>query len=115
MTFHRAGRPRLLKNQMPFNQPFPRSFTDSSVRDHAPRLSGVYGVSNAAEWIYIGESDNIQESLLEHLREVSTPLLARRPTGFVFEISECAKRAARQNRLVREYEPAFNHQESRRS
>ena len=98
---------------MPFDQPFPRSFTESSIRRHAPALTGVYGVSNSAEWIYIGECDNIQQALLEHLQEGNTPLLVRQPTGFVFEICDWLKRTARQDRLILEYEPRCNRHWSR--
>jgi len=93
---------------MPFDQPFPRSFTASSVREHAPPLSGVYGISNPSEWIYIGETDNIQAALLRHLQELNTALLKRQPTGFVFEVCDRAKRPDRQDRLVLEYEPTCN-------
>jgi hypothetical protein len=95
---------------MPFEQPFPRSFTTSSVRMHAPALSGVYGISSALEWIFIGETDNIQETLLGHLRKLDTSLLERQPTGFVFEVCDRARRPARQGRLIFEYEPACNRQ-----
>lgn len=93
---------------MPFDQPFPRSFTAPSVREHAPTLSGIYGISNAGEWIYIGETDNIQEALLRHLQDVDAALLKRQPTGFVFEVCDQSKRPTRQDRLVLEYEPTFN-------
>jgi len=93
---------------MPFSNSFPRSFTAASVRVHAPILSGVYGISNAGEWIYIGESDNIQQALLRHLMELNTALLKRQPTGFVFEVCEGWQRPDRQNRLVMEYAPVCN-------
>ena len=93
---------------MPFDHFLPRSFTASSVREHAPMASGVYGISNAFEWIYIGESDNIQDSLLGHLRQLDTSLLRRQPTGFVFELCGRAQRPARQDRLILEYEPVCN-------
>jgi len=93
---------------MPFDYVFPRSFTPTSIREHAPTSSGVYGISNAREWIYIGESDNIQESLLFHLGDMDTSLLKRQPTGFVFEVCDRAKRPSRQDRLILEYEPACN-------
>ncbi len=99
---------------MPFAQLPPRSFTASSVREHAPAQSGVYGISNAAEWIYIGEADDIQEALLGHLRELEPSLLRRQPTGFVFEVCDRAIRPARQDRLVLEYEPTCNRHWSRR-
>lgn len=95
---------------MPFDQPIPRSFTAPSVREHAPALPGVYGISNASEWIYIGETDNIQDALLGHLRELNTALLKRQPTGFVFEVCDRARRLGRQNRLVFEYAPTCSRQ-----
>ena len=93
---------------MPFNQFIPRNFTTDAVQAYAPVTSGVYGISNAREWIYIGESDNIQSSLLNHLHEINTTLMKREPTGFVFEVCDQARRASRQDRLVVEYGPACN-------
>jgi hypothetical protein len=93
---------------MPFDQFIPRSLNALSIQKNAPASSGIYGVSSAREWIYIGETDNIQASLLGHLVERDTPLMKRRPTGFVFEICHPAGRAARQDRLVFEYEPVCN-------
>jgi excinuclease UvrABC nuclease subunit len=93
---------------MPFRQPFPRTFTASSVLKHAPTLSGVYGISNASEWIYIGETDNIQAALLEYMQGSDTPLLECQPTGFVFEVCGPTMRLTRQDRLVLEYEPKYN-------
>jgi hypothetical protein len=98
---------------MPFNQFVPRNFTSDAVHMYAPITSGVYGISNAREWIYIGESDNIQSSLLAHLQNLHTALMKRQPTGFVFEVCEQARRSSRQDRLVGEYEPTCNPQSSR--
>jgi len=94
-------------SQMPFCEPFPRSFTSASVRKHAPALPGLYGVSNALECIYIGETENIQAALMSHLQETGTDMRQHRPTGFVFEVCDQARRE-RQERLVLEYEPACN-------
>ena len=93
---------------MPFDQFVPRNFTPYSVQTYAPITSGVYGISNAREWLYIGESDNIQSSLLTHLQDLKTSLMKRAPTGFVFEVCDQARRSARQDRLVLEYEPTCN-------
>jgi predicted GIY-YIG superfamily endonuclease len=95
---------------MPFDQFVPRSFTPHSVQTYAPIMSGVYGISNAREWLYIGETDNIQSSLLTHLQDLKTSLMKREPTGFVFEVCDQARRSARQDRLVLEYEPTCNRQ-----
>jgi hypothetical protein len=75
---------------------------------YAPTSSGVYGISNAREWIYIGESDNIRGALLGHLKDLYAALMKRQPTGFVFEVCDGTRRTARQDRLVLEYEPACN-------
>lgn len=96
---------------MPFDQFFPRTFSVASVREHAPARSGVYGISNAREWILINETDNIQAALLHHLSEADPGFRQRLPTGFVFEVCDHARRQDRRQRLVREYEPAYNRQE----
>jgi len=92
---------------MPFELFTPLSLTPFSVKANAPAVSGIYGISNAREWIYIGETDNIQASLLRDLQGDST-LLRQSPTGFVFERCAPAGRRARQNRLILEYEPVCN-------
>jgi hypothetical protein len=93
---------------MPFEQFTPRSFNAASVRANAPAASGIYGISSAIEWIYIGETDDIQASLLSHLQDSDSALMKRRPTGFVFEICGPAGRPARRDRLVLEYGPVCN-------
>lgn len=93
---------------MPFEQFTPRSFTPVSVRANAPASSGIYGISNAQEWIYIGATDNIQAALLHDLQQGDSALLKRCPTGFVFELCDPAKRLARQDWLILEYEPVCN-------
>jgi hypothetical protein len=98
---------------MPFDQCLPRSLTSTSVLANAPTASGIYGISNAREWIYIGETDNIQATLLSHLEEPGTALMQKQPTGFVYEVCGPAGRPARQDRLVFEYEPAFNRRSPR--
>lgn len=93
---------------MPFNQFVPRPFDPAAIKTYAPNQSGVYGISNAAEWIYIGESDDIRSSLLGHLYESGTALMNRQPTGFVFEVCDRGQRTTRQDRLVQEYGPKCN-------
>lgn len=93
---------------MPFDQPIPWPFIPADVQSYAPAAPGVYGLSNAREWLYIGETDDIQAALLAHLRESDTPLRNRHPTEFVFEICELELRSARQDRLILECEPTCN-------
>jgi hypothetical protein len=39
----------------------------ASVQHNAPAASGVYGIFTRHEWIYIGESQDIQARLVQHL------------------------------------------------
>jgi len=92
--------------QMPFEQFTPRSRTP--VRANAPAASRIYGASNAREWIYIGETDKIQASLLNDQQRGDSALMNRWPAGFIFEPRSRAGRLARQDRLILEYEPVCN-------
>jgi hypothetical protein len=92
---------------MPFDHPVPRPFTTSAIRNFAPNASGVYGISNANEWIYIGETDNIHAELMWQLQEGHSQLKGRQPTGFVFEVCDRAARTGRQSRLAFEYRPVL--------
>lgn len=98
---------------MPFREIIPRPFSTSGVQTYAPSASGIYGISNAQEWVFIGESADIRGALLAHTRETGTLLSQRQPTGFVFEVCEPLQRSARQDRLVQEYEPWCNRRLSR--
>jgi hypothetical protein len=93
---------------MPFNQLIPQPLNTRMVHAQAPPVSGLYGISNAREWIYIGETDNIRGALLAHLLDLGASVMQMQPTGFVFEVCDQVSRPARQDRLVQEYEPACN-------
>jgi len=100
---------------IPFDQLIPRPFSSTGVDRYAPTASGIYGISNAREWIYIGSTDNIRSALTAHLQDRGI-LMACKPTGFVFEICEPSRGALRQDRLVSEYDPRCNrHPHSRRA
>jgi excinuclease UvrABC nuclease subunit len=92
---------------MPFENHGSRAFTETSILKNAPAASGVYGLSNAREWIFVGESDNLQNRLLAHLRGAD-PAWVHAPTGFTYELSRPADRLGRQNRLVQELAPVQN-------
>jgi len=40
---------------MPFEHLIPRPFVPGSIQTYAPMASGVYGISNALKWLYIGQ------------------------------------------------------------
>ena len=71
-------------------------------------MPGVYGLSNAAEWVFVGVTDDRRSTLLSHLREGNTRLKSRIPTGFTFEICPPSQRAARVSQLVAELAPFCN-------
>ena len=93
---------------MPFEGYGGFSFTLVSVQRNAPALPGVYGLSNANEWLYVGAAGNIQAALIAHLQEAGTMLKSHRPTGFTFEVCDPGYHAARQSRLVGELAPVCN-------
>lgn len=93
---------------MPFEEIIPRKFSSGAILFYAPALPGIYGISNAQEWILIGSADNIRAALLTHLAERASVLLGRSPTGFVFECCEEPFRTSRQKRLISEYSPVCN-------
>ncbi len=99
---------------MAFERPIPHPFTANGVQRYAPTAPGVYGMSNARQWIYIGQSENIQGALLEHLRVLDTAVLKWEPTGFVFEACSGEHRQTRQNSLILEYTPICNRRLARR-
>ncbi len=93
--------------RMPFDRFRPHVFSLVSVQRNAPAMSGVYGLSNAREWLLIAETDNIKASLVRHLQESRTALREQEPTGFVFEVCPPHARQMRRNTLTEEYDPMF--------
>ena len=90
---------------MPFARHSGYSFTAVSVRQNAPALGGVYGLSNAQAWIYIHAVDDIRTALLDHLNERNPTLDFRSVTGFTFELCDAAERFRRCSRLIEELRP----------
>jgi hypothetical protein len=71
-------------------------------------MPGIYGLSNARNWVYIGTTENIQQALLELLQESNTELGRSGATGFVFELCASASQSDRCSRLVTEYHPRWS-------
>lgn len=93
---------------MPFENHGNRSFTTFSIEKNAPRVSGVYGLSDARQWIYVGEAADIQAELLRHLQNPGAFLRQHPPSGFTYELSTERQRIDRQNELVSELKPIGN-------
>ena len=78
------------------------------VGQKAPEASGVYTIFSAARWVYVGESDDIRQSLFRHLNE-SAPCMARfGPLSFSFELIPAGERVARCRTVATELKPACN-------
>jgi hypothetical protein len=82
------------------------SFTGASIRQNAPPRPGVYALSNANRWLFVGSADDVQAALRAHLAEAGTALRAALPTGFTFEICEPVARAGMVARLIQELSPS---------
>lgn len=93
---------------MPFAEPLPRGFSVRSIYSHAPAAPGIFGISNSRQWILIGQTEDIQRSLLSHFSEQNGAVQAMSPTGFNFELCDVPLQPSRQDRLVMEYEPVIN-------
>jgi len=93
---------------MPFENHANRSFTLISIGKNAPPASGVYGLADAYQWIYVGETADIQAELLRHLENPHAFLTEHPPSGFTYELTTPGQRIERQNQLVLELEPIGN-------
>ena len=86
---------------MTFPECAARSFTLASIQKNAPASPGVYALSNACEWLFVGESENIRAQLLKHFEERGTALQTKKPTGFTFEMCSLAECSERRRSLAR--------------
>ena len=106
---HSTGNPRQTgAHVMPFENHGNRSFTMISIGKNAPPASGVYGLADARQWIYVGEAVDIQAELLKHLQNPHPFLREHPPSGFTYELTTPGQRIRRQNQLVLELEPIGN-------
>ena len=99
---------RWTHTKMPFENHGNRSFTAMSIGKNAPPASGVYGLADARQWIYIGETADIQAELLRHLQNPHEFLSEHPPSGFTYELTHAGQRIERQSQLVFELEPIGN-------
>jgi len=93
---------------MPFENHGNRAFTAMAIDKNAPAASGVFGLSNAWQWIYVGETSNIQAELRRLLQRPNQLLRDNIASGYTFELSPAEHRVERQSQLVRELRPVGN-------
>ena len=84
------------------------AFGYQAVHEKAPNASGVYTIYSSQRWLYVGESDDIRQSLFGHLNEPAACMARRGPLSFSFEVVPAAQRATRQQALVEALAPACN-------
>jgi len=80
-------------------------FKEEEIKVRAPTVSGVYGLYNVRHQITIGNSANIREALLRHLRDSNFRFRRFEPTGFTFEVCSKDSRDVRMQQLILEYNP----------
>ena len=56
------------------------AFAYQAVQAKAPNASGVYTIYSSQQWIYVGEGDDIRQSLFGHLNEPSACISRRGPS-----------------------------------
>lgn len=76
------------------------AFGYRAVQDKVPNTSGVYTIFTPQRWLYVGESDDVKQSLFKHLSEPGACLARRGPLSFSFEVVAPAERVGRQQALV---------------
>ena len=87
--------------------PKSHSFTQLSIFLNAPAKPAVYALHTANRCIYVGETENLRQSLYEHSRGDSPWITVWDPTNFCFELWPEASRTQRKNQLIRELKPAI--------
>jgi hypothetical protein len=94
---------------MPFANPNRYAYTELCVEKHCPAASGVYVLYSTGgftwEVIYVGEAEDVQKSLLQHLEGDNACIVDRRPTSFIAERVDAERRRARCDELIGEYSP----------
>jgi hypothetical protein len=76
------------------------AFGYRAVQDKAPNMSGVYTIYTSRRWLYVGQSEDIKESLFRHLNEPDACFSRVGPLSFSFEVVSAAERAGRQQALI---------------
>jgi cell division septation protein DedD len=80
-------------------------FNRDEINACVPAVSGVYGLFNRKFQIMIGESENIQASLLRHLNDPELRARRYRPTDFSFEPYAAKLRKQKAVELIESFRP----------
>ena len=84
------------------------TFGYRAIGDKVPTASGVYTIFTSRRWLYVGESDDMKQSLYGHLNALSSCLARRGSLSFSFEVIPPEQRVNRQRALIAALVPACN-------
>lgn len=88
---------------MPWQNGHYHLFSRLLIINAAPTDSGIFGLYNIHNRIFLGEADNIQAALLRLLQDMRRLGYAQ-PTGFTFEACARRLRKSRLKELLADYE-----------
>ncbi len=83
-------------------------FDATSIHIYAPNQSGVYALHDSQRWIYVGETENLHDRLMQHVNGDNACVTRQRPTHFSFELWPGQQRVRRQDQLIVELGPSCN-------
>jgi hypothetical protein len=92
---------------MSWMKPKSYAFTQFSILLYAPPQPAVYGLHTSDRWIYVGETENLRETLQKCCKGESPSITSCEPSGFCFESWPGVSRTLRRNQLVSELRPVI--------
>jgi hypothetical protein len=93
--------------------PKSHSYNQLSIFLRAPAKSGIFLLHNSFRCIYIGESENIRQSLLGHPRGEPPWVSVWDPDRFSFELCSESARVHRKNQLTLQFRPVIEYPDQR--
>jgi len=83
-------------------------FDVESILIAAPAAPGVYALRTQWTWVYIGETENLEDGPLEHVDGHNLCIARVPPTLFGYEAVPGEARKGRQRELIGEFRPTCN-------
>ncbi len=93
---------------MGFSTALSYRFDEASIRRYVPAAPGVYGIFTKDRWVYVGQSQDLERRLLEHVFGDNPCVQRHSPTSFMFELAPVWQLDSREAALIRELSPACN-------
>lgn len=94
---------------MPFDPTGAGPFSRAGIESLRRGVSGVYGlISISSRVVYIGQSQDVRRTLLEHLKGDNACINWNSPTEYLYEAVSDDGRVRREKELIDEYDPSCN-------